>query len=40
MYTCQDCDGAVSKGFVRVFGDDSGHVHGCLDCMLRSALAS
>lgn len=40
MYTCHNCDGAVSKDFVRVFGDDRGRVHGCPDCTPRSGLVS
>ncbi|WP_449404874.1 DUF7563 family protein [Haloplanus natans] len=33
MNTCHNCDGPVSTDFVRVFGDDSGRVHGCPDCL-------
>jgi hypothetical protein len=38
MHTCHNCDGAVSNDFVRVFGDDSGRVHGCPGCLPRSEL--
>jgi len=40
MYTCHNCDGAVSKDFVRVFGDDNGYVHGCPGCTPRSERVS
>ncbi|RMB13453.1 DUF7563 family protein [Haloplanus aerogenes] len=36
MYTCYNCDGAVSKDFVRVFGDEQGRVDGCPNCELRA----
>jgi len=39
MNTCDNCDGAVSKDFVRVFGDERGRVNGCPDCAPRTSLA-
>jgi hypothetical protein len=33
MYTCNNCGEFVTRGFVRVFGDDDDRVFGCPDCM-------
>jgi len=35
MYTCHNCDGAVSTDFVRVFGE---RADGCPGCGPRSEL--
>lgn len=38
--TCQDCGATVSPRFVRVFGDNDGTVHGCLECSTYTDLAN
>jgi hypothetical protein len=40
MYTCYNCGGAVSRDFVRVFGDENGVVNGCPDCSPRTDVVS
>lgn len=31
--SCQNCGTQVTPDFARVFGDNEGRVHGCLECM-------
>lgn len=31
-YECSNCGAHVSRGFVRVYGNNDGEVHGCLSC--------
>ena len=33
MYTCNNCEGFVTRDFVRVFGDSDDEVFGCPACM-------
>lgn len=30
--TCQHCENVVAKSFVRIFGDNHGRLHCCLEC--------
>lgn len=32
MTQCQNCEAAVTARFARVFGDNHGQVHCCLEC--------
>lgn len=36
---CSRCGGHVDENFRRVFGDNQGRVHACLNCADKTALA-
>jgi len=40
MPTCDNCDGHVSDGFVRVFGDDWGNLYACPNCAANAGIGA
>jgi len=36
MPECDNCDSHVTQDFYRVFSDNDGTLHGCLECMSNS----
>lgn len=40
MTECENCGTHVTTTYARVFGDNQGRVHGCYDCMNRTAIQS
>ncbi len=38
MENCPNCNEMVSANFVRVFGDNRGHLEGCVHCLSSAEL--
>lgn len=39
MPHCDHCGSHVSDGFARVFADESGRIHACLECSANAGIA-
>jgi len=39
MPACDHCESHVSEQFARVFADDAGRLHACLDCAANAGIA-